>query len=80
MTLAMQKKMSDQEEEMSAAEEKHIRKKNFTDREIALLLDMAEPHVQLLTSKFTNTVTNKRHRTEGLTSLAFQQGGFCFAW
>ncbi|XP_064639805.1 nuclear apoptosis-inducing factor 1-like [Lineus longissimus] len=51
--------MSDQE--LSAAEEngKIVRKKNFTDKGVALLLDLAEPHIKLLTSKLTNTVTNK---------------------
>ncbi|XP_064648579.1 nuclear apoptosis-inducing factor 1-like [Lineus longissimus] len=47
--------------QLSAAEEngKIVRKKNFTDKEVALLLDLAEPHIKLLTSKLTNTVTNK---------------------
>jgi hypothetical protein len=57
--------MADQHKQVSAAPSistKRKRKANFTATEVALLTEMTEPHLPLLSSKFTNSVTNEKKK------------------
>ena len=42
--------------------EKRKRKQNFSAEEVSIITEMVEENVELLNSKFTNTVTNERKK------------------
>lgn len=41
---------------------KRKRKSNFSGNEIALLIELTEPHIEVLSSKLTNSITNERKK------------------